>query len=362
MKRREDEILEIINDNPLISQKEIADILDITRSSVGVHINNLTKKGKIIGRGYVLSKVDKICVIGGANLDFVGSPIGKLYEGSSSIGEINIQIGGSARNIAENIVKLGVHAELITALGKDTNGKIIQDHCIKVGIRLDKSSIFEGESTSQYLSVMNEEGKLKHGISDMSVIDEITPAIITQKKADINNSELIVLDANLPQETIEFIVINFKKKKILIDTVSIKKVEKIKNVISGFYLLNPSIQELEVLTDMEISSEEDMIKAANMLIKQGVNKVVIFCKGNGTYCFDKNGYFIDKPNLTTVKNENGVREAFLATISYGLYHDLEMEEIIKLANEAANMTFESEQNVSPWINANELRMRTGKDE
>ena len=362
MKRREDEILEIINDNPLISQKEIADILDITRSSVGVHINNLTKKGKIIGRGYVLSKVDKVCVIGGANLDFIGVPTGKLYKGSSSIGQINIQIGGSGRNIAENIVKLGVHTELITALGKDSNGKTIQDHCLKVGIQLDKNSIFEGKSTSLFLSVMNEEGELVHGISDMSIIDEITPALITQKKSDINNSELIILDTNLPQETIEYVVSNFKKKRILIETVSIKKVEKIKNIIAGIYLLKPSVEELEVLAEMKINNEEDLIEAANKLIVKGLDKLIVSYEDKGTYCFEKDNYFIEKPKNNNVSYNNGVREAFLAAVVYGLYHDLDIHETIKLANEAANMTYESEENVSPWINIKELELRIGKDE
>ncbi|WP_352405018.1 winged helix-turn-helix transcriptional regulator, partial [Sporanaerobacter acetigenes] len=49
MTRREEEILELISKNPLISQKEIAEQLGITRSSVGVHIGNLMKKGYIIG-------------------------------------------------------------------------------------------------------------------------------------------------------------------------------------------------------------------------------------------------------------------------------------------------------------------------
>ena len=38
----------------MIQQQEIADRLGITRSSVAVHISNLTKKGCIAGKGYVL--------------------------------------------------------------------------------------------------------------------------------------------------------------------------------------------------------------------------------------------------------------------------------------------------------------------
>ncbi len=44
MTNREQEILILPKNNPMISQCELADALHITRSSVGVHITNLMKK------------------------------------------------------------------------------------------------------------------------------------------------------------------------------------------------------------------------------------------------------------------------------------------------------------------------------
>ena len=43
MTQRERQILQLIESNPLISQQEIAEKMGITRSSVAVHISNLTK-------------------------------------------------------------------------------------------------------------------------------------------------------------------------------------------------------------------------------------------------------------------------------------------------------------------------------
>ena len=44
MTQRERQILQLIEADPMISQQQIADTLGITRSSVAVHISNLTKK------------------------------------------------------------------------------------------------------------------------------------------------------------------------------------------------------------------------------------------------------------------------------------------------------------------------------
>ena len=56
MTQRERQILRWIEENPLISQQELADRAGITRSSVGVHISNLMKQGLIAGKGYVLPR------------------------------------------------------------------------------------------------------------------------------------------------------------------------------------------------------------------------------------------------------------------------------------------------------------------
>ena len=44
MTKRERQLLNWIEENPLISQKELADKAGITRSSVAVHISNLMKR------------------------------------------------------------------------------------------------------------------------------------------------------------------------------------------------------------------------------------------------------------------------------------------------------------------------------
>ena len=51
MTQRERQILRLIELDPMISQEALASALGITRSSVAVHISNLTKKGCIAGRG-----------------------------------------------------------------------------------------------------------------------------------------------------------------------------------------------------------------------------------------------------------------------------------------------------------------------
>ena len=63
MTDREKEILNILIEDPMVSQQELADKLNITRSSVAVHITNLMKKGHIKGKGYIINIFKVLLII-----------------------------------------------------------------------------------------------------------------------------------------------------------------------------------------------------------------------------------------------------------------------------------------------------------
>ena len=86
MTQREKQILSLIAANPMISQQELADSLNITRSSVAVHISNLLKKGFIAGKGYVLRTGNYAVVVGGVNVDIGGRSYSRLVAADSNPG------------------------------------------------------------------------------------------------------------------------------------------------------------------------------------------------------------------------------------------------------------------------------------
>ena len=90
MTQRERQILQWIEQDPMISQEALAEKAGITRSSVAVHISNLIKKGYIIGKGYVLRSGTYAAVVGGVNMDIGGQSDGPLVPGDSNPGRVRI--------------------------------------------------------------------------------------------------------------------------------------------------------------------------------------------------------------------------------------------------------------------------------
>ena len=67
---REREIVDLLRLDPLLDAAALAERLGATKASVAVHLSNLTKKGVILGRGYVVRPERRsVVVVGGANMD-----------------------------------------------------------------------------------------------------------------------------------------------------------------------------------------------------------------------------------------------------------------------------------------------------
>ncbi len=113
--------------------------------------------------------------VGAANIDVHGFTDRPLVMRDSNPGRIRTCPGGVARNIAENLARLGVPVDLITALGDDAGGASLRASCRALGIRLDRGVEVPGHPSSTYMAIMDEEGDMAIGLSDMRILDHVTP-------------------------------------------------------------------------------------------------------------------------------------------------------------------------------------------
>ena len=232
MTGKEQEIYKLLAEDPMITQEELAKKIGINRASVAVHISNMMKKGVVLGRGYVISKQEYITVVGGVNMDIGGTPFETLVARDSNPGTVNMTPGGVGRNIAHDLALLGKSVKFISALGDDPYAKQIKENCNENGIDIHDSLFKDTNSTSVYLYVADETGDMQLAIADMKIYDDMTPEFMETRMGIINHSEAVIVDANIPQETIEYIVKN-AKVKVFAETVSTTKAMKFHDCLKG---------------------------------------------------------------------------------------------------------------------------------
>lgn len=341
MTPREREIMELIRKNPSISQQQLADMLSITRSSVAVHINNLSNQGYILGRGYILRDEPYLVAIGGSNVDIFGYVNNPIIQGDSNPGTIKQSTGGVARNIAENISRLNYRVSLISAIGNDHRGQIILDELNELGIDTENILSLPHDRTSVYFAIINNKGDMEVALNDMEIVDKITPDIIYKKRKIIENAEGTIVDTNISEETIEYILNNIEQK-YYVDAVSVTKAYKIKNKLNKIYFLKANKLEAEILSDIKINNIEDAVFAAKKLISSGLKSIVITMGEDGAVYVDRKNTEFVKSDPLEIVNATGAGDAFMAAYVHSDVNNMKIKDRLKFATAASRIALKSE--------------------
>lgn len=356
MTQRERQILRWIEENPLISQQELADRAGITRSSVAVHISNLMKKGHIAGKGYIVATAPYAVVVGGVNMDIGGASYRPLVAADSNPGRVRMSLGGVGRNIAHNMALLGVDTRMLTAFGDDLYAQKIAASCGELGIDISRSLQVPGGATSTYLFIADENGDMALAMSDMDIYRHLTPAFLASRAPLLNNAQVVVMDTNIPAESIAWVAENINLP-IFVDPVSTTKAEKLRPILGRLHTLKPNRLEAELLSGVAITDEDSLNRAADALLDTGLRRVFISLGGDGVFAADHDGR-CHLPCLPgKMVNTTGCGDAFMAAIVWAYLEGTGLEDTAKAGLAAAAIAMESAETINPGMSAEALRRR-----
>ena len=356
MTQRERQVLQLIEADPMISQQEIAERLGITRSSVGVHISNLTKKGCIAGRGYVLHSGSYAVVVGGVNVDIGGRSLAPLVASDSNPGQVRMSLGGVGRNIAHNLSLMGTDVRLLTAYGDDLNGERVAASCSELGIDLSHALRIAGGNTSTYLYIADDRGEMALAVSDMEICKKITPAYLAANLPLLQNAQVVVADANLSAEALEFLAENCTSP-LFVDPVSTVKAEKLRSILPKIHTLKPNRLEAELLSGVKIETMADVEKAADALIAMGVHRIFISMGADGVYAA-MDGQRLHLPNLPgNMVNTTGCGDAFMAALVWSYLEGMDLKSTALAGLAAGSIAMESAETINPEMSAARIRQR-----
>ena len=351
MTNRERQLLALLRANPLISQQELADQLSISRSAVATHLTNLTAKGAIKGRGYILNEQQYSVVVGGANMDVLGIPGQTLTPGSSTPGSVSYSPGGVGRNIAENLARLGDKCFLIAPVGDDHSGRQLCELSRLAGIDTSHMAIIADHATSSYLSVIDEQGEMQLAIADMAILEAFGPDYLRPQLGLLSRAELVVLDANLKSSTLECLFNQLPNQRFFVDCVSTAKAPKIRPFLSRIHTLKPNLAEAEAISGISISGEMTdaaLADLAGWFHQQGVERLFLSLGSAGLYYSHQSGEaFRSQLNCTKVINSNGAGDAMMAALCHSWLQQLNARDTCQFALSAANLALASQATINP---------------
>ena len=192
----------------------------------------------------------KYYVFGGTNLDLnakLDTPVA-LHESNPC--EAKFTYGGVGRNIARAIGNYDFCYFISAFNNSPLMSSLIEDlHFHNVDTTLSKTFITDANSI--YINIIDNNG-LVVGASDMGLIDKLKISHVKEAISLTREDDIIICDTNLSPQILEYILTHSKGYKV-IDSVSSKKLKKVKDIASKFDLIKCNQYEKEMidLTNMD---------------------------------------------------------------------------------------------------------------
>lgn len=312
-----------------------------------------------MNRDIVSLKSDKpVLVIGAAGVDIVGKMRGEALERSSNPAQIRTSFGGVARNVAENLARLGQEVVLLSAVGNDVYGEQLLKTACSAGINTDYILKLDQQGTGMYIGVYNAATELLFALDNMEIISAITPDYIRKNERLFKNAACVFVDMNLSAETLRTIFSLTKRHHLAVcaDTTSVHLANKLLPYLQNLFLITPNANEGALLVDptKKITSRKQALLTAKALVSKGV-EIVIITLGEHGLCYatsETSGYI---PAIQTdISDPTGAGDALTATVLFALINEIPLDDAVRLGVSAATLTLQYPGSVIPDLTLEKL--------
>ena len=299
-----------------------------------------------------------VTVIGGANMDINGFSLDPLNMMDSNPGRVEYCPGGVGRNIAENLHRLGAEVRFIGVIGDDPGGELIRITSERIGLNIEHSLFLKSDNriTSVYIALMDSNGEMKLAMADMDIMDQMTEEHLESKAGIIKESAIVLLDTNLPERIISFILDRFgggSRPLFFLDPVSARKAPRAASRIGLFDTVKLGSMEASALSGIKLSDEaaspehrERLAEASRILTGKGVRRVFITLGKEGVFADCAGKCFFRPVRYVPPLNTSGGGDAFTAGIVYGTLKDWDEETIVSFSQVMARITVQGKSTVS----------------
>ncbi len=276
----------------------------------------------------------KALIIGAQNIDIYVKSSENYILHDSNLAKVHIAFGGVARNITENIKRLGNDCSFLTVFGDDHFSLTAKNSLQEMGVDISESLFLKDASNSVYLGVMDKDNDLFLGLNDMGILTALSPQFFETKHKYIDSFDIIIIDNNLTQESIIYLLNNYSHKTIVMDGVSTKKVTKIKDHLSKIDLLKVNQLELN-----KISKRPTVTAQIKHLQSRGSTNLLITNQGNDIVYATIDNIIVTNPlGANKIVNASGAGDAFLSGFVHGMIHSLNNHEKLLYAKKTAYIT------------------------
>lgn len=269
-----------------------------------------------------------VTVIGSSSIDFVVQAKKRPEMGETLLGDDFATLpGGKGANQAVAASRLGAKVYMIGCIGNDYFGQQILNNFKKENVNVDHIKVLNDVSSgTAHITVVDEDNSI---IVVQGANVFVTPEIVKEAIKVIQNSEMVLIQQEIPEETVEYVSEVCKKENIplILNPAPARIVSE--KVLSNATYLTPNEHEFSVLLK-GLTREEAFNKFPNKLIITEGEKGVRYYNGQEEVVVQT--FKVDVVDTT------GAGDTFNAAFAVAISEGKGLEEALRFANRAASLS------------------------
>ncbi|AQS57643.1 ribokinase [Novibacillus thermophilus] len=281
-------------------------------------------------------KSKNILVIGSLNIDLV-TRVPHLPQPGETIASRKFQKnpGGKGANQAVAAAKLGANVTMIGKVGTDEHGELLINSLRSAGVST-AGIRREGTTGMAFISV-SDEGE-NHIVLVAGDNNAVRRSDISAMRGLIEESDMIVMQLEIPLEVVKHaleLAVGLGKNVILNPAPARDlPAEMLRHV----YVLIPNETELQILSGMPTSTEQEIVDAARHLNSLGNQRVIVTMGDRGSFLISETLHTHIPAYPVRAVDTTAAGDAYVAAFAVGKTQGMSDVEAAKFASKVAAIT------------------------
>ncbi|GLC89202.1 ribokinase [Lysinibacillus piscis] len=266
-----------------------------------------------------------ITVIGSINMDFIIQLTTFPQQGETVIGRsLQTMPGGKGANQAIAIARLGSDVTMVGCVGSDDLGRALKTQLQQEHVKSDYVTTVTGATGIANILLHDEDNRI---IVVPGANEALQPAQLMAVKEVIQRSQLVVMQLEIPQQTVSYALQLCKEASVPV-------------------LLNPApatnfdpqwLEDITYLTPNQTEFEQLFEGDLESVLAHYPNQLIVTL-GNEGACYFDGAHLIHIPAyMTPVVDTTGAGDTFNGALAYALVVGQTLEEAVYFANVAASL-------------------------
>ena len=278
-----------------------------------------------------------ICVIGSLNMDLVVNVDTMPKPGQTIIGSNFKEVpGGKGANQAVAMARLNGNVSMIGKVGEDGFGQTLINSL--KNDKVDTTYIQTAKGATGVALITVDKNAQNSIVVSPGANFEVKEDDIDNNIEAIKNSDIVVLQLETPLNTIKYALNKAKElnKYTILNPAPAVKLDD--EIIKNVDLLTPNETELEIISGVSIETEEDIQKAAQIMIEKGVKELIVTLGSKGSLYINKEKSMFILAYKVEAVDTTVAGDSYTGALAVALSQDKNIEDAMDFASKVGALS------------------------